>query len=86
MMTSSRIGFAGVSAVLRAGRSSARRCTLAAADAVILQRHFVILAQRMADPILGAQNPPQVRVADEIARRSGRRLRARASRPCSTRR
>ena len=34
---------------------------LSAADAVIFQRHLVVLAQRMADPVFGAEDAPQVR-------------------------
>ena len=43
-----------------------RDSDLSAANAVIFQRHFVILAQRMADPILGAEDAPQVGMAGEV--------------------
>src|SRR5947207_11244506 len=37
----------------------------AAGDAVVLAREDVVLAQWIADPIVGAENAPQVRVAIE---------------------
>ena len=39
---------------------------LPAANAVIFERHFVIFAQRMADPVFRAEDAPQVRMADEV--------------------
>src|SRR5579872_882780 len=37
----------------------------ATADAVVFQRVFVVLAQRMADPVVGQKDARQVRVAGE---------------------
>ena len=36
------------------------------ADPVVPARLLIVLAQRMADPVVGQQDAPQVRVADEI--------------------
>ena len=32
---------------------------------MVFQRHFVVSAQRMADPIFGTENSPQAGMADE---------------------
>src|SRR5262249_40063017 len=40
--------------------------SLPVSDPVVLQRHLVVLPQRMADPVFGAEDAVQVGMADEI--------------------
>ena len=41
---------------------SAHRVSLPSSNAVIFERHFVVFAQRMPDPVFRAEDPPQVRM------------------------
>src|SRR5262245_16558251 len=58
---SSTITFSQINSPLATGRSA----ILAPPDPVILQRELVVLAERVALPVLREQNPRQVRVAGE---------------------
>ncbi len=35
-------------------------------NSVVFQRHFVVFAERVADPVFGAEDAAEVRVADEV--------------------